>query len=253
LLTSCLRRFGLWPVVVGVTVISVVASVLIGLAVHAFVLGIAMPPAAWALCVGCPLVIAPLMSTSSFRLLIKLDEAHEQLRIVSNTDHLTGAANRRHFMERLQAEVERSLRSGRSFSVALIDIDNFKTVNDRHGHLAGDMVLVRLAHACMAQVRSGDLFARFGGEEFAVLLPETGVDDALHWLERLRQQIADLRVDLPDTTLSITVSIGLAAPAVVSTHAPTHINTALRLADEALYRAKREGKNRVSLPVPVAA
>ena len=85
-----------------------------------------------------------------------------------------------------------------------------------HGHLAGDEVLRRLARACMAQVREGDTFARFGGEEFAVLLPGTSVEQALSWLERLRQQVADLRVELPSASLAITISIGLASPATMS-------------------------------------
>jgi len=251
--TRALRRFGLWPVVAAVTVVSIALSLVISGFVHAVVLGIEMPLAAWLITIGCPLVIAPLMSTHSFSLLLQLDRAHEQMRVLSITDPLTGAANRRYFMERLMAEVECSLRDGAPFSVALIDIDNFKAVNDQHGHLAGDEVLCRLAQACMAQVRLRDTFARFGGEEFAVLLPNTSAEQALQWLERLRQQVAALRVELPSTHVHVTVSIGLASPDTLATPAGAHINMALRLADEALYRAKREGKNRVALPTPIAA
>jgi diguanylate cyclase (GGDEF)-like protein len=253
MITRCLRRYGLWTVIAAVTLISIVLSLAISGFVHHVVLGIEMPMSAWIITIGCPLLIGPTMSYHSFRLLIRLDQAHEQMRLISITDHLTGAANRRHFMERLLAEVERSLGNGSAFSVALLDIDNFKAVNDEHGHLAGDEVLRRLAQACMAQVREGDVFARFGGEEFAVLLPDTGIDQALQWLERLRQKVAELRVELPTTQLSVTVSIGLASPAIASPQAAAQINAALRMADEALYRAKREGKNRVALPLPVAA
>src|SRR2546423_14258431 len=118
-----LRRYGLWPVVAAVTLISIALSLAISGFVHGVVLGIEMPLAAWLIPIGCPLVIAPLMSTQSFSLLLKLDLAHEQLRVLAITDPLTGAANRRHFMERLVAEVECSLRDGTPFSVALIDID----------------------------------------------------------------------------------------------------------------------------------
>src|SRR2546423_14960269 len=214
MLKSCLRRFGLWPVIAGVTVISIVVSLAITAFVHVALLGIAMPPAAWALSIVCPLVLGPTMSIGSFTLLIQLDAAHEQMRLISHTDHLTGAFNRRHFMERLLEEVERSVRSGAPFSVALIDVDNFKAINDTHGHLAGDEVLRTLAHACMQHMREGDTFARFGGEEFAVLLPGTDAAQALHWLERLREQVAQLRVELAGATLGVTVSIGLAAPSL---------------------------------------
>jgi diguanylate cyclase (GGDEF)-like protein len=253
MLKTCLRRYGIWVVVASVTALSILASVAIGITVHHVVLGIEMPASAWALTIGCPAAIAPVMSYGSFSLALKLDQAHEQLRILSITDPLTGAANRRHFMERLLAEVEASRRDGVPFSVALIDIDNFKSVNDLHGHLAGDEVLRRLAAACMAQVRDGDIFARFGGEEFAVLLPQTGIEQAMQWLERLRQQVSELRVELPEVQIGVTVSIGVASPTVAASPAALQLNAALRLADEALYRAKRDGKNRVALTAVAAA
>jgi diguanylate cyclase (GGDEF)-like protein len=247
MIRTCLRRFGLWPVIVGVTVISILVSLAMTAAVHHGLLGIAMPPAAWILSIGCPLVLAPTMSLGSFSLLVKLDLAHEQLQRISHTDHLTGALNRRCFMERLLDEVQRSVRAGTPFAVALIDVDNFKAINDTHGHLAGDEVLKGLARACIGHMREGDTFARFGGEEFAVLLPGTDGAQALAWLERLRQHVAQVRVELPGASLGVTVSIGLAAPSLTAPAGAAHIDTALRQADEALYRAKREGKNRVAL------
>jgi len=252
MIKGCLKRFGLWPVLAGVTVVSIVASVAITVLAHR-VAGEAMLPLAWAICIVCPLVLAPTMSLGSFSLLIKLDHAHEQLRLISNIDDLTGAYNRRYFMDRLHAEVERSARSGFTFSLALIDIDNFKSVNDQHGHLAGDEVLRRLAQTCMAQVRSTDTFARFGGEEFVVLLPQTDTAHALQWLERLRQHVAQLRVELPGVNLGATVSIGLATTGKVAQVPAVEIDTVLRVADEALYRAKRAGKNQVAGPLGVAA
>jgi diguanylate cyclase (GGDEF)-like protein len=252
MIKACLKRFGLWPVMVGVTIVSIIASVAITVFAHR-VSGEPMLPLAWAICVVCPLVLAPTMSFGSFSLLIKLDHAHEQLRLISDIDDLTGAHNRRYFMERLRAEVERSARSGFTFSLALIDIDNFKSVNDQHGHLAGDEVLRRLAQTCMAQVRSTDTFARFGGEEFAVLLPQTDTAHALQWLERLRQHVAQLRVEVPGASLGATVSIGLATTGKPTQMPAAEINAVLRVADEALYRAKRAGKNRVAGPLGVPA
>jgi diguanylate cyclase (GGDEF)-like protein len=253
MITRFLRRYGLWPVIAAVTLISIGLSIAISAFVQVVVLGIGMPASAWLVTVGCPLLIAPVMSFHSFKLLLQLDRAHEDLRVVSITDHLTGVANRRHFMAQLLEAAERGLRDSTPFSVALVDIDNFKAINDQHGHLGGDEVLRQLARTCAAQVREGDTFARFGGEEFAVLLPHTGIEHAMHWLERLREHVAALRVELPTGSIGVTVSIGLAAPAPLAAHADGQINTALFLADQALYRAKREGKNRVALPMPAAA
>jgi diguanylate cyclase (GGDEF)-like protein len=247
MLKSSLRRFGLWPVVATVTAISVLASLGIAGFVHVFLLQEAMPPAAWLLSIGCPLIIAPTMSAGSFALLLRLDEAHEHLRLISDTDYLTGVYNRRYFMDRLRDEAERSARGGPPFSVALIDVDNFKVVNDQHGHLAGDEVLCALAQTCGKQVRSIDTFARFGGEEFAVLLPQTDLEHAAQWLERLREAVAELRIELATGRLGITVSIGVASPEAAAVQPAVQINATLRMADEALYRAKREGKNRVAL------
>ncbi|HJV94541.1 MAG TPA: GGDEF domain-containing protein [Albitalea sp.] len=249
MIKSALKRFGLWPVVAAVTLFSIAVSVLIALAVHAFVLGIEMPPAAWSLSVGVPLLLAPTMSVGSFSLLLKLDRAHEQLRVISDTDYLTGAFNRRYFMDRLREEVERCARSGLPFSVALIDVDDFKAVNDSQGHSAGDEVLRQLAQACMAEARSFDTFARIGGEEFAMLLPQTGLADAVRCLERLRDRVAQLRVELPDASLGITVSVGVASPTQLLQPPAAEINAVLRVADAALYRAKHEGKNRVAMPL----
>ncbi len=250
MLRKSLKRFGLWPVIVGVTLISIALSLAIAAAVHLFVLGIAMPPAAWALSILCPLLLAPTMSIASFSLLLQVDRAHEKLRISNETDFLTGAHNRRYFMDRL---LEEAARGGAPFSLALLDVDNFKAVNDQHGHMAGDEVLRALARRCMSRLRAGDTFARFGGEEFAVLLPQTDVEAALLWLERLRAEVAQLCVELPGASLSVTVSIGVASAGSTAWLDAPGVDNVLRIADEALYRAKREGKNRIALHAPRAA
>lgn len=247
MLTAWLRRWGLWPVVAGVTL----ASMLLSLAIVAIVhlgLGIELTAVSVSLSLLCPLILAPTASIHSFSLLLKLDAAHECLRRLSDTDDLTGAHNRRHFMACLRAEAERAARGGPPYCVALIDIDDFKRVNDSHGHLAGDEVLRTLAQACMAQMRVTDVFARFGGEEFAVLLTMTDLAHAQPWLERLREQVAALRLQEFGDRVAVTVSIGVAAVADddrANPSAAAQVENTLRRADEALYRAKREGKNRV--------
>lgn len=254
MLTAWLRRWGLWPVVAAVTLASMLISLAIVAVVHAAT-GAELAPLAVALSLLCPLLLAPSMSAHSFSLLLKLDAAHAQLSRLSTIDDLTGAYNRRHFMACLRAEAERAARGGPAYCVALIDVDDFKGVNDSHGHLAGDEVLRTLARACMAQMRSTDVFARFGGEEFAVLLTLTDLAQARPWLERLRERVAALRLDEFGDHVAVTVSIGAAAAGddAASLSAATQVEGALRHADEALYRAKRAGKNRVELSLRPAA
>lgn len=246
MLTAWLRRWGLWPVVAAVTLASMAISLAIVVIVH-LALGIQLTAVPVSLSLLCPLILAPTASAHSFGLLLRLDTAHQQLSRLSNTDDLTGAYNRRHFMACLRAEAERATRGGPPYCVALIDVDDFKGVNDRHGHLAGDEVLRTLAQACMAQMRSTDVFARFGGEEFAVLLTMTDLAHAGPWLERLREHVAALRLQEFGDRVAVTVSIGVAAAGDDSADrsAAAQVESALRRADEALYRAKREGKNRV--------
>ena len=241
MLRLVLRRAGLWPAVIAITVLAVAGSVAIAAFAYAVFLGTALPLHSLVISVACPVVISPLISAVVLKFIVELDRAHERLRELSNLDHLTGAYNRKYFMERLHKEIERSNRYRSRLSVAFIDIDDFKDINDRHGHLGGDEVLKQFAQTCIAAMRQSDLFARFGGEEFAVLLPETGQDEALQFLERLRARVARLRVDLPRGPAGVTVSIGHTN----LSGAASEVNSILRAADEAMYRAKRGGKNQV--------
>ena len=159
----------------------------------------------------------------------------------SITDGLTGIKTRRFFNEALQSEWKRASRSGRPFSVVLIDLDRFKSVNDSMGHLEGDLVLARIGRILEQKSRQSNIVARYGGDEFVILMPETGVEQAQILSERLRLWIAT------DTTLNerqITASFGVAA-------FPLHGATAedvLRVADMGMYTSKRNGGNRVSTP-----
>ena len=158
------------------------------------------------------------------------------------TDELTGLPNRRRFMRSLAAELARAKRNGEAFGLILLDIDDFKRVNDRFGHDAGDRALRVFADVLRSAMRETDVAARIGGEEFACLLPSSDEAGAHRLAERIRADLAGRVIALPDgRELSITASLGIAAyPAGKTAEA------LLRAADLALYRAKAEGKNRVA-------
>ncbi len=164
---------------------------------------------------------------------------------MANTDFLTGVLNRRAFMQRMEEEVNRSLRENKSFSVILMDIDYFKKVNDRHGHQAGDRVLERLACELSKSTRSYDFVGRYGGEEFIICLPDSGMEMSVQIAERMRIKIEALRISLPgdkDPPLRVTASFGVASFLL---EGEVGVDPVIKRADDALYMAKSEGRNRV--------
>jgi diguanylate cyclase (GGDEF)-like protein len=166
----------------------------------------------------------------------------KELQLQARVDYLTGVFNRRHFIEQGELELSRALRYGKQLSAFMLDIDYFKQVNDTHGHRAGDMVLQALSRICKEALRDVDLIGRMGGEEFAVLLPETSHEKAAEVAERLRETIAAtpivIETGLP---LHITVSIGV----TTLTGKDSNIDMLLNQADTALYQAKETGRNRI--------
>lgn len=155
-------------------------------------------------------------------------------------DALTGLANRREGLSQLQTEYERYLRNARTFSVLLMDIDLFKSVNDHYGHQAGDRMILMVAKTLKEQCRRVDTLARWGGEEYLVLLPETDTAEAVNTANRIRQAVAAKTCEYEGQTLNVTISVGVA-----SIRGSESVDRLLQRADEALYRAKTLGRNRV--------
>ncbi len=173
----------------------------------------------------------------------------QELLSLATTDDLTGANNRRHFMERAELEVHRLRRHRVPFSVALLDLDHFKQVNDSHGHQAGDDVLKEAVRRWQLGRRPFDTLGRLGGEEFAILLPGADGDAAMTVAERLRAVIADTPFDTIDGPVDVTVSIGIAE----AEDADQTIEGTLGRADAALYQSKHAGRNRVTKASPIPA
>lgn len=181
---------------------------------------------------------------------IKLEQRLEAMTLASqhraHTDELTGLPNRRALMRRLEEELERAHRYGRFLSLIILDLDHFKSVNDTHGHATGDQVLVATADAMESVCRDQDMAGRMGGEEFAVILPETDLAGAHTLADRVRLEIGRKTYEAPsgNGSFRVTASLGVATlePGAVAT-----VKALIQSADEALYKAKHQGRNRVSL------
>lgn len=176
----------------------------------------------------------------------RLVRMQKQFRRLAETDALTGAANRRAFMQYLDIQAQRAIRDETPLSVVMIDLDFFKSVNDTHGHAAGDRVLVEAVRSTQACLRDGDMLGRLGGEEFCVILPGAGLYSASLAAERIRAALEGMTVAAEDgTPVPVTASLGVASlPENDLISAP---DVLLQSADAALYRAKESGRNRVVL------
>ena len=254
-LRAMVLRFGRAKACVVVTLIGMLASLaasllinlLIGRSAHELWVSLLMSA-------GIPALIAPPVTWLVISLLQDAERARRAAEWLSVTDPLTGAFNRRHFFVVGERRFAQSVRAREHICVLLLDVDDFKAINDQHGHAAGDRVLIDVALACKTSLRQADLLARYGGEEFVALLPATDLALALQVAERMRTSVADTRV-VTDTgaTVRPTVSVGVAMLAA----APVSFDSLLAQADAAMYGAKRSGKNRVGAsmalrPAPAA-
>ena len=172
----------------------------------------------------------------------RLREGRQQLEVLLLTDPLTGISNRRHLMEKMEADVRRSRRSNKAFTILMLDVDHFKKFNDRHGHVAGDKALKAVAEVLLKVTREVDHVARYGGEEFLVMLPDTNISGAVKVAERIREQLSKRKLAVGKKSVTVTVSAGVA-------EYPVHGDSPEALivsADAALYEAKRLGRDRVT-------
>lgn len=174
-------------------------------------------------------------------------ELYQRMQELATTDDLTGIYNRVYFQERLERELARAKNEGYKLALAIFDIDHFKKFNDTFGHLFGDSVLKGITQITKNLIRRRDIFARFGGEEFIILFPHTGINEAKEKVERLRENISRYTIDDGYINTAVTVSFG------ISSYPDTSLseNDLLRHADDALYEAKSAGRNCVKLAKPV--
>jgi diguanylate cyclase (GGDEF)-like protein/PAS domain S-box-containing protein len=173
-----------------------------------------------------------------------LEIANVKLHELATTDPLTEIYNRRHFFDLAEKELERAKRSKTPLSIIIFDIDHFKNVNDTYGHLAGDQVLIALANLCQKNIRSMDIFARFGGEEFVILMPDTDEEAALKTAKKLRKLVGNQITSFDRKNMSVTISSGVSSE---KTPVEMDIPTLLDKADKALYQSKENGRNQVTV------
>jgi diguanylate cyclase (GGDEF)-like protein len=245
-ISNWIRRFilkqGVAKSALFITILSVSFSVLIAKLVSSL-----MPSISGnfnlALAIIVPALIAPAFGYIFMNLYIELEKVREEVHALAITDDLTRTFNRRHFMKLTAQELERAKRYQHPLSIIIFDIDNFKNVNDSYGHLCGDAVLREISSTCRTILRQCDVLARFGGEEFILLLPETNEANALKVANRLCQLVAIHVVEYKDAQIRVTISAG------VTTFKPTTdtLDDLLNRADQALYLAKRLGKNRLEV------
>ena len=193
-------------------------------------------------------ILSVLFSTLTLGLVASLvshwRERERRIEALAKTDPLTELYNRRFFMELFERELDKARRYNQPLSCVMVDLDHFKRINDRHGHLAGDQVLLSAARAMKAGVRTTDLLARYGGEEFVIVLPLTDAAGAQELAERCRRLVHDSPVMHDKATISVTASMGVAT---FPHEGVQTVDDLLSLADEALYRAKEAGRDRIAV------
>lgn len=185
------------------------------------------------------IITSGIFFTSVKKLKQRIDDSKKEIERLAVTDELTSLYNRRYFFKKLDEEFERTRRYGQTLSLIIADIDNFKSFNDRYGHQAGDTIICEVAGIIKSSCRESDIPSRYGGEEFAIILPSTTGDGAAAMAEKLRKKVSECRISGYDFT--VTISLGISVLTPEDAYSPT---TLIYDADSALYKAKAEGKNR---------
>ncbi|MBS3735356.1 MAG: diguanylate cyclase [Phycisphaerae bacterium] len=173
---------------------------------------------------------------------VQLRESLQQLETMATTDHLTGLANRRRFGEVLQRTYSQATRYGFDLTCCMCDLDHYKQINDTRGHIVGDQLLLLTAEVIRGTLRTSDVAARYGGDEFVLLLPHTDVDRALAVCERIRDELTDRAAQRGDLVQRLTLSVGIAS---LRANQPDNADALVAMADRALYVAKDKGKDRI--------
>jgi diguanylate cyclase (GGDEF)-like protein len=229
--------------IVFMTAAAVAASLLITCAVGYFTHGAVLTDATgWIIAVLAPLLIAPTASYAHVALAHRLKHANQRLKSLSETDPLTNTLNRRKFVEVAQQELHRARRSEVPTSIVLFDFDHFKQVNDRYGHLRGDDALVHVIGVMQAMIRESDVLARFGGEEFILLLPHTEPEGATSLVRRILRAVGDNPLCVGGAEIPVTLSAGI----VTCETSQTGLDTMMSRADALLYESKQNGRNQMS-------
>ena len=191
-----------------------------------------------------PLLVTPLVSWHLIGLLLRIHRLEQEMRQLVRHDSLTGLLSRHAFFENARSYISLATRHDIPFSVAIVDLDHFKSINDRYGHPAGDAVLRLFADVLNSVSRSSDIIGRLGGEEFALVLPNTRIVEAYEFTERLHSAIDKAVLNYNSAMIQYTVSIGLASAEPETNNG---IDNLLARADQALYEAKRAGRNQTAV------
>ncbi len=236
-------KLGLPLSVLAITVIAIIVSLIttfisMRLAENPTVV---MPFYAYVVATIVPIIVSPIVATSLVKLLFQTLELETKLRELAITDYLTQLLNRREWMRETSRHIHLAKRNSSNFAILMLDLDNFKSINDTYGHMTGDKVLIAFTQAIQSKCRTSDILARFGGEEFIILLPDASEQQALQFAERIQQQTRSLKINIDENIITITTSIGIS---IYDPDKPAKLDTLISQADKALYQAKEQGKNR---------